>query len=79
MNPKENGPDEDNSNSGYKKCASDEDCLEYWKDLEAQTPGAIPCVNKWKSWNCYKVDLGELSTVKSRNNKYRPTNKFHPL
>jgi len=39
---------------GYVKCSSDGDCLTYWKNLEAKTPGAIPCTYDWKEYACEK-------------------------
>jgi len=42
---------------GYVKCSSNGDCLTYWKNLEAKTPGAIPCTyGKWsrKKYPCEK-------------------------
>jgi len=55
VNPNEENPDEDNIKRGYKTCKADSECKDYWKQLEEQTPDAIPCVNKWRNWkNCYK-------------------------
>ena len=80
VNPNEENPDEDNIKRGYKTCKADSECKDYWKQLEEQTPDAIPCVNKWKNWkNCYKVDLGNLYSTKPRNNGCQLTNKIHRL